>query len=331
MMVEKMRAARLTAPGRLVSVKAPVPDLRDLSGHVLVRTELASICGSDLHIVHHGLSAHPLPAPPGYPGHESVGEVVESGDGSLAVGQRVLVVPPPTDARSFADHQRLPADQVIAVPDALTSEQALLAQQLGTVVFALKRFWPADGARSVTIIGAGSAGLMMIQAVLRLGAELIVVSEREPARRSRAAELGADVVVDPADRSAARATADATDGRGADLVIDAAGYDDARADAVEAVAVGGTIGCFGLPERPGAASLPFELLFRRRATLHTEHGAQEEPGRTSFRTALERIADGSVDVSGMLTHRFPLDRIDEALDLATARADGVIKVGLDAG
>lgn len=331
MVVADMRAARLEAPGRLVCGTAAAPELGDLPGHVLVRTELASICGSDLHIVHHGLSAHPLPAPPGYPGHESVGEVVASTADALAVGQRVLVVPPPTVARSFADHQLLPADQVIAVPDALTAEQAVLAQQLGTVIFALKRFWPADGARSVTIIGAGSAGLMMVQEVRRLGAGLVVVSEPEPVRRERAAELGADLVVDPAERSAAHATADATGGRGADLVIDAAGYDDARADAVEAVAVGGTIGCFGLPERPGSASLPFELLFRRRATLHTEHGAQEEPGRASFRTALEAIADGSVDVSGMLTHRFALDRIEEAVALATTRADGAIKVGLDAG
>lgn len=327
--MDTMRAVRLRAPGQLLPETVPTPSLGDEPAHVLVRTELAAICGSDLHIVHHDLSAHEAPGPPGYPGHESVGEVVQSSDASLREGQRVLAVPPPTDARSFAEYQLLPADQVIAVPEGVTTEHAVLAQQLGTVLFALRRFWPPGGARTVTIIGAGSAGLLLLQEVRRRGAELVVVSDPEPTRRARAVELGGDVVVDPNERTATQATHEATHGRGADLVIEAAGYDAARADAVGAVAVRGTIGCFGLPEGPGLAPLPFELLFRRRATLHLEHGAQSEPGRGSFRTALERIEHTTTDVSGMLTHRFPVDRIEEALAVATERRDGAIKVGID--
>jgi L-iditol 2-dehydrogenase len=326
--VAAMRAARLMARGKLVCETVPAPALDDEPGRVLIRTELAAICGSDVHIIHHDLSAHEPPGPPGYPGHESVGEVVKCTGATELEGRRVLAVPPPADARSFAEYQVLSAEQVIPVPDGVPADQAILGQQLGTVLFSLKRFWPAGGARTVTIIGAGSAGLLFLQEVRRRGAERIVVSDLEPGRRVRAAELGADVVVDPRVLTAAEATQEVTEGQGAELVIEAAGYDQARADAVASVAVCGTVGCFGLPERPGAASIPFETLFRRRATVHLEHAAQEEPGCVSFRDALRRIEDGTIDVSGILTHRFALDDIAEAVELATQRRDGAIKVGI---
>lgn len=324
-----MRASRLVATGDLRCEDAPIPTIGDVPGHVLVRTELAAICGSDVHIVHHGLSAHDLPAPPGYPGHESVGEVVASADPAVLEGQRVLVVPPPTDARCFAEYQRLPASQVVVVPDALTTEHALMAQQLGTVLFALERFWPPGGARTVTIVGAGSAGLLFVQEVQRRGAATIVVSDHMPDRRERAVTFGADVVVDPGERSVEEATMQASDGRGADLVIEAAGYDDARIDAVASVAMCGTIGFFGLPERPGIAPFPFEQLFRRRATVHLEHAAQEQPGLRAFCLALEQIERGESDVAGFVTHRFPIERIAEALATATDRRDASIKVGIE--
>lgn len=328
-MMTTMRASRLVADGDLRCEDAPVPTMGDAPGHVLVRTELAAICGSDVHIVHHDLSAHDLPAPPGYPGHESVGEVVASTDPAVREGQRVLVVPPPTDARSFAEYQRLPTSQVLVVPDALPTERALMAQQLGTVLFALERFWPPGGARTVTIIGAGSAGLLFVQEVRRRGATTVVVSDHMPDRRERAAQFGADAIIDPRERSVADATMQATDGHGADLVIEAAGYDDARIDAVAAVAICGTIGFFGLPERPGISPFPFEQLFRKRATAHLEHAAQEEPGLRSFRAALARIERAESDVAGFFTHRFPIDRIAEALALATDRRDAAIKIGID--
>lgn len=328
-MMTTMLASRLVAAGALRCEEAPIPTIGDAPGYVLVRTELAAICGSDVHIVHHDLSAHDLPAPPGYPGHESVGEVVASTDPAVREGQRVLVVPPPTDARSFAEYQRLPTSQVLVVPDALTTERALMAQQLGTVLFSLERFWPSGGARTVTIVGAGSAGLLFVQEVRRRGASTIVVSDHMADRREKAGTFGADVVVDPGERSVVEATMEATDGRGADLVIEAAGYDDARIDAVAAVAICGTIGFFGLPERPGISPFPFEQLFRRRATAHLEHAAQEEPGLRTFRAALEQIERAESDVAGFVTHRFSIERITEALAMATDRSDGAIKVGIE--
>ena len=85
----KTRAAQLVELGRVECVEAEVEPLRD--GDVLVRTRYASICGSDLHIVYDGIETAPPQWVPGYPGHEGVGEVLESRSDALQPGDLVLV------------------------------------------------------------------------------------------------------------------------------------------------------------------------------------------------------------------------------------------------
>jgi len=74
--METMRAAQLVELGKLVCEEAQVRPPEE--GELLVRSRYASICGSDLHAVYMGVTVPSLPQPPGYPGHEGVGSVVES-------------------------------------------------------------------------------------------------------------------------------------------------------------------------------------------------------------------------------------------------------------
>lgn len=82
--------------------------------------------------------------------------------------------------------------------------------------------------------------------------------------------------------------------------------------------------------QPGGGASPFELatLFERRARLVTAHSAQLEPGLRSFRSAVDRVAAAEFDDLGLLTHRFPLEDIDEAFAAARAR-DAALKVLVD--
>ena len=97
--------------GRVEFVEAPVEPLRD--GDLLVRSRFASICGSDLHVVNHGIDTAPELWVPGYPGHEGVGEVVESRAPGFAAGDRVLVAPPVPQSRCFAEWQRVRAGSTV--------------------------------------------------------------------------------------------------------------------------------------------------------------------------------------------------------------------------
>src|SRR5690349_15948198 len=160
--MQKMKAARLIAPEKMVCEQAPVPEPKD--GEVLVKSELAAICGSDLHVVYQG-QVHaadgkaPYPCPHGYPGHEGLGTVVASKAPSLKVGTRVLCVPVALNSATFGEYQVLPASQAIPLPkyDG-PAEHLLMAQQFGTTIFALRQN-PVDVVgKTVMVMGQGSAG-----------------------------------------------------------------------------------------------------------------------------------------------------------------------------
>jgi L-iditol 2-dehydrogenase len=134
------RAGLLVEQGRTVFVESPVEPLQD--GDLLVQSEFASICGSDLHVVNQGVETEPEQWVPGYPGHEGVGEVVESRVIDFAAGERVLVVPPVPQARCFAEWQRVRATSAVRLEGACPPLAELMAQQLGTVVFAARQHPP---------------------------------------------------------------------------------------------------------------------------------------------------------------------------------------------
>jgi L-iditol 2-dehydrogenase len=319
-----MRAAVLVGPARVDVQRVPVP-IPD-EGEVLVRTRMAAICGSDLHTVF-GPREREFPGPPGYPGHEGLGQVVESRSPAFRPGARVLTVPTGDHARCFADLQVVPDSFLVPLPEGPAGE-LLMAQQLGTVIHALKRFWPEPPADTALVVGAGSAGLHFVQLLKRRGFGRVIAADLVPHRLRMARELGADDVLLASEVPVAEATLELTGGRGADLVVEAAGRDRARFQAMRAVAHDGRVGFFGLPETDGEATFPFAQLFQQRPLLVFSVGTQLEPGLASFREAVELIAQGRVDVRRHLTHRFPIDDIARALALARWREDGAIKVAI---
>lgn len=323
-----MRASRLVGPGRIEVQELARPEPAD--GQVLVRTLRASICGSDLKHVFGQVGPTSFPTRPGYPGHEGIGEVVESRAAGFAAGELVLTVPDGTCSATFADYQAIPSRFLVPLPRDGAPERLLMAQQLGTVIYALERFWPRalDPAECATVIGAGSAGLYFVQLLKRRGFQRVIVSDRDPGRLELARRMGADVVVAAGEASVIDATLDLTAGRGAGLVVEAAGYDLTRAQAVSAVAPGGRLGFFGLPERPGEAPFPFNELFRRRATLEVSVGTQREPGLRSFRRAVDLILAGQVEVDSLLGEPYPIDRLPEAFRDAHAHQAPSLKVSI---
>jgi L-iditol 2-dehydrogenase len=318
----------MVEPGRFDVVDAPDPIPG--RGEVLVRTQTASICGSDLHKVFEGTYEGGFPAPPGFPGHEGVGTVVASRSDRFAEGDAVLTVPLPGSAGCYAQLQAVGEDFLAPLPVGGDLGRLVMAQQLGATLYAFRRYWPegrpATGL-AVAILGAGSAGLFLLQLAKRAGFSRTVVAERDVTRLEVAAALGADVLVDVATESFADAVAAATGGKGADLVIEAAGPDECRTACVEAVRAHGRIGFFGLPERPGLVPFPLALAFRRGATIEMAGAAQVEPDLRAFRDSIQLIAGGAIEVGHLLEPRFPLERFQEAME--AARDHTGVKVSVD--
>jgi L-iditol 2-dehydrogenase len=322
-----VKAARWVDVGRMVCEDVPVPSVA--AGEILVRTAYASICGSDLHVVF--FNAPQEPAAGGYPGHESVGEVVESRCPGFEPGDYVLTVPHAIDGRCLAEYQAIPGSACIRLPATAPLSHLLMAQQLGTVVYAL-RSHPLDLiGKDAAVIGQGSAGAFFTFLLKRAGAARVLVSDKSPARLAYSRQLGADLAVEVAAMDAGpgdfrSAVLEATGGQGAGVVVEAVGSRETFPQSLELAARGATLVWFGLPEGAGHYPFSFQEFFRRGLTAYSNFAAQGEPGLESFRYAVRLITDGAIDVTPLLTHTLPIENIDEAFRIARDRTDNALKV-----
>lgn len=328
MTVLEGKAAQIVGPGRAEVVTVPVRPLQE--NEVLVRGRWATVCGSDLHVVHQQEASGLYPMPPGYPGHEGVGQVVESRSDHFGVGDWVLQLPDRSCCELFSQYHVSPDRFLVRLPEGdARLKDYLMAQQLGTALFALKRFLHGGLPRRVaTVVGLGSAGLHFVQLLRLYGFERIVAADLVRERVELARSYGLDSVVLEPEESVIGATMNLSEGKGADLSIDASSSDAGRNLALRCVAQDGTVGLFGLPMEP-MTSIPLGEIFRRCATLKTAVAAQHEPGIVSFHEAVEMVRQGQIDVRSMVTHTLGLDELTEGLELASDCREGVIKVAID--
>lgn len=326
--METMRAGRFVEVGKMVFEEVPPPKPKE--GDLLVRTSMASICGSDLHIVFQGVLRTPFPQEPGYPGHEGIGEVVESRHPDFKPGDWVLTCPNATVATTFAEYQAVDGNYCLKLPDYDGPRSHLLmAQQLGTILFALRQN-PVDVVgKTVMVMGQGSAGMFFAYALKRAGAAKVIASDLSEARLAEGRRMGADVAL-KADRDNVReAVMEHTDGQGVDYLVEAVGAHQSLLQSVELVRPDARMLMFGLPDTTDPVAYNFHDFFRKRLTMHSTYGTQLEPGRVSFRMALHLIATKQIDVSNLLSHVFPIEKIDEAIRMAHDRSQNALKVSVE--
>jgi L-iditol 2-dehydrogenase len=296
-------ALRVLAPGELVVEDTPLPV--PAGDELLVRVLRASICGSDLHRVYGAVYPQMLPGGPGWPGHEGIG-IVEAGQtAELKPGDLALLLPGAVTNGTYAEWMTISPEEIIPVDPSRPVAESLMAQQLGTVVFALKNIWPEPGSGTAAVLGGGSAGLYFLQLLRRKGFAKLVVADPNPERREAARRLGANVVVDGTREALDAAVADLTS-EGVDLAVEAAGSRAARDRAIEITRKFGRVGCYGQAEKPGEDSFIHEEAWRKCLQVRYSVGAMFEPGLDSFRQALRLIAAGEVSVDHLAGREYPL-------------------------
>ncbi|MEM9132764.1 MAG: zinc-binding dehydrogenase [Actinomycetota bacterium] len=327
-MTESMRAGRMVGVNHMVCEETSVRPPTD--GDLVVRTSFASICGSDLHVVCHGVDVPPLPCAHGFPGHEGIGEVVASHAPGFADGDLVLTAPNAMIGACFNEFQTIPARYCLPLPRTeLPDEQLLMAQQLGTVIFALRKN-PVDVVgKTVAVLGQGSAGLFFAHLLRRAGAAAVITADLVPRRLELSRAMGADVAVLNRGGDLRQAVLDHTGGRGADHVVEAVGRRETLLQSVELARPDGTMLWFGLPDSEEPVPIDFRGFFRKRLSAWSAYGAQEEPGLASFQAATDLIVRGEIDVSQVVSHILPVEDIDEAFALANdPGVDDAVKVSL---
>lgn len=326
-----MRTATLKAVGEMEVQERDRPDPKD--DEVLVEVGACGVCMTDYHMYH---GTFPVETPL-VVGHESAGTVVEVGADvhGLAVGDRVAVNPTvPCNACSycndgdthlcenntsiggagktildgaFAEYVRVPAGNVEQIGD-LSFERAALAEPLACCVHGvdLTDVKPGD---SVAVIGAGPIGLLLVQAFRAVGAGPIVVSELDPDRRALAADLGADVVVDPVEADPVEAIAEAAGGE-VDVGAEAVGLVETIEQAYDVTAAGGTTLIFGVPRQDATMEIsPFDIFFNELTLVGSFSLAKAD-----FERAVTLLQHGRIQADQLISDRLELDEITSAFE-----------------
>ena len=183
-----------------------------------------------------------------------------------------------------------PARMCLPVPDTVADDEAALAEPLAVAVRALRRGGLRPGER-VAVVGAGTVGLMAVQAAAAFGAGSVTVAEPLPERRALAIGLGADRAVPPGDAPALEA----------DVAVECAGTPDAIATALLALRSGGRAVLLGIVTEP-APIAPMDLVRGEKSLIGSlSHVCDED-----FREALQLLGRGAVQAAPLITDRIPL-------------------------
>ncbi len=313
-----MLAGLITARGCISLVETPEPVLPDQPGKIVFQPEITCLCGSDLPYFDEESGGYPRGL--GHSLHEMIGTVVATTGQRFRPGQRVLAVP--VNQVGLFERYVLGEERAIPLDPRPVPEEAMLAQPLGTVIFALKKLGGLLDQTAV-VVGQGPIGHMFNLCLRNLGAREIVAVDKVSPRLRRSAANGATAVIDASREEPVAAVRRALGGELADVVIEAVGHRDQALElCVRLCRKAGRLLYFGVPpehlERVG-----WRELFKQNLTVHTS----VDPDFTrDFPLAMRWIAEGRVDVSRLITHRFELAQIQRAFEVFRDREEGALKV-----
>lgn len=320
-----MWAQQLIGPARFCEIDAPAPTEDDLAeGDVLLRVLAGGICGSDLPAFKGMVTPYlDTGAPgalgvPGFPLHEVVGEVLASRHLDHSPGARVVGWD--TNFRSLAERTVTKGSDLATYDPALAPEVAVMLQPLACVLYAVSQI-PQVAGRRAAVLGQGPIGLLFSHALKAAGASWVSGVDRVD-RSEEAASFGVDnAVTSYTDRWSRQLE----DGERPEVIVEAIGHQVATlGHAIDAVAEGGLIYYFGVPDDP-VYPVNLAALFRKNLTLVS--------GITTERHRWLAEADGYLrrfpELAGTyITHVLPGRRAQEAFDLAVAPSAHRLKISI---
>lgn len=338
-----MKAALLTTPYQIDLQEVEEPQLG--SGDVLIKVRCVGVCGSDVHTYK---GTHPFRKPPVILGHEMAGEVVEVGKDvtlfkkgdrvsaepqtychhcsncyqgyyNLCNSKRILGTTPWPGA--FAEYVAIPEDKVYFLPDGLSFEEGALVEPLTVGIHAAQMAGIRIG-DSVLIMGSGTIGLATLVAVKEAGATRIIATDVEDFNLARARELGAWATVNVRRESLEEKVKEWTKGEGVDATVIAVHVPSLIDESLGLVRKRGRVVLVAIFEEEATID-PFKIVFSEVEVV----GSWTYTGR-EFQAAIDLMGQKRIKVGSFITHRWPIERVREALDLVDKRTEDVIKVVL---
>jgi threonine dehydrogenase-like Zn-dependent dehydrogenase len=310
-----MKAFQVLKPRQFTSVDLaqPIPGPHE----ILVRLQKAVICGSDIPAFVGTTKDFKYPLPVGVPLHESVGEVIESNSDKFKPGDVVVAIPKGLGAlaQAYVSHE----DTAVKVPETLlNSDISPIIQPLSTVIYAVDKLGNVEG-QSVIVLGLGSIGLLASWLLKKRGAASIIGIDPIAWRGEQARQVGVErsfALTSSAFLHIAQTEAIPL----ADIVFEAVGHQTRSInDSLHLVKRNGTVLAFGVPDA---------TFIRQNIRLIASIGPD---WKVYLPQAAELLGKFGKELEFLITHRFNLDKLEEAYALYAAPAEGrSIKILIDA-
>ena len=312
-----MQAAVLKAPGtlRLDSVPLPQPG----PGELRIRLEGCGVCASNVE-PWEGQPWSSFPGEPGGMGHESWGVVDAVGEGAagFAVGDRVAAL----SGRSYAEYDVARAEMTVLLPPELVG-RPFPGEPIGCAMNIYRRSDVRAG-QTVAIVGIGFLGAILTRLATDAGARVIAVSRRESSLEL-ARSYGAAETIAMHDHGAIIGRVnELTGGRGCERVIEAVGKQWPLDLAGELVAEGGRLVIAGY-HQDGPRQVSMQMWNWKGIDVINAHERDPAVQMRGLREAVEAVASGRIDPTALYTHRYPLERLGEALAATRDKPDGFVK------
>lgn len=328
----------------LADVAQPAPQ----PGEILVRVAACGICGSDVH-GYDGSSGRRIP--PLVMGHEAAGVVAEVGAGvtgfhegdrvtfdstvycgecrncsrgdiNLCDRREVLGVSCGDYRRSgaFAEYVTVPARIIHRLPENLPFEQAALLEAVAVALHAVSLV-PITPEDSALVVGAGTIGVLLQQALRAAGCARVFVSDIDPTRLARSQKLGATATLSG---KIPEQIADLTNGAGVDVAIEAVGNNEAVNTAIDSVRKGGNVVLVG--NVSPTVTIALQKVVSRQLRLQGSCASAGE-----YPKAIELISSGAINVKPLISAVAPLAEGPQWFERLYAREPNLMKVVLTPG
>jgi L-iditol 2-dehydrogenase len=344
----QMRAGVYRGKGRVVVESVPIPEIGE--GEVLFRVAVCGICGTDIKKIHHGFVA-----PPQILGHELAGTVVKVGRGvkRFKIGDRVvsfhhipcgacfycerklfsqcegykkvgLTAGFDPSGGGFAEYVRgmpwIVERGMLRLPADVTFEEATFVEPVNTCLKAVRKARVAAG-EPVLVIGQGPIGLLLMM-LAKYERATVYASDPMAGRRAASERFGAEKSFDPAATNLLEEMRRVTNGRGADAVLVAVPNPALVEEALRLARPGGRVLLFAHNDPVMKLEFPASAVGVEEKEILGSYSASADDQEESAALVFER----RLPVRELISHRFPLERIADALEMAARPADNTLKV-----
>lgn len=327
-----MKVAMIYGPQKLGVEDVETPKIKS-KNEVLIKIKAAGVCGSDLHY-HRQQEKKSTHRRAG--GHEFSGEVVEVGDrvSHLKSGDRVGIEPLVGCGNcrfcssgkyhlcqnlrhlsgGFGEYTKAPANKVFKLPENISYKAASIVDCVAVGVHAVQRC-PTELIDTAVILGDAAIGLSTMQVAKANGARHAVIIGHHESSLEIARKVGADFTINSNEEDPVSKIMEITHGKGADVIYESVGgYATTLEEAQELVRPGGTIVVIGIFRK--MPELNFGRLLRNETNLLFSWSYSTWDGVPEFQIALDLIAERNVLTEPLITHMFPLEKIDMAFKTA---------------